>query len=96
MTPRVRQAAEAALGGVQAPAPLTSAVAAAGGRGSHDCAAAAGADHHRSHSSEQRRDQLRHRLCRLRHLLRATPPDVRWVATKPADCLSTAVVKGLR
>ncbi|CAI7853786.1 unnamed protein product [Closterium sp. NIES-53] len=42
---------------------------AAGGRGSHDCAAAAGADHHRSHSAVQRRDQLRHCLCRLRHLL---------------------------
>ncbi|CAI7779748.1 unnamed protein product, partial [Closterium sp. NIES-54] len=40
---------------------------AAKGRGSHDCAAAAGADHHRSHSSVQRRDQLHHRLCRLRH-----------------------------
>ncbi|CAI7843752.1 unnamed protein product [Closterium sp. NIES-54] len=43
---------------------------AAGGRGSHDCTAAAGADHHRSHSAAQRRDQLRHCLCRLRHLLR--------------------------
>ncbi|CAI7852569.1 unnamed protein product [Closterium sp. NIES-53] len=43
---------------------------AAGGRGSRDCAAAAGADHHRSHSAAQRRDQLRHFLCRLRHLLR--------------------------
>ncbi|CAI7847159.1 unnamed protein product [Closterium sp. NIES-53] len=42
---------------------------AAGGRGSHDCAAAAGADHHRSYSAAQRCDQLRHCLCRLRHLL---------------------------
>ncbi|CAI7741303.1 unnamed protein product [Closterium sp. NIES-53] len=40
---------------------------AAGGRGSHDCAAGAGADHHRSYSSVQRRDQLHHCLCRLRH-----------------------------
>ncbi|CAI7933763.1 unnamed protein product [Closterium sp. NIES-54] len=43
---------------------------AAEGRGSHDCAAAADADHHRSHSSVQRRDQLHHCLCRLCHLLR--------------------------
>ncbi|CAI7911027.1 unnamed protein product, partial [Closterium sp. NIES-53] len=43
---------------------------AAEGRGSQDCAAAAGADHHRSHSSVQRRDPLHHCLCRLRHLLR--------------------------
>ncbi|CAI7843368.1 unnamed protein product [Closterium sp. NIES-53] len=43
---------------------------AAEGRGSHDCAASAGADHHRSHSSVQLRDQLHHCLCRLRHLLR--------------------------
>ncbi|CAI7834483.1 unnamed protein product [Closterium sp. NIES-54] len=43
---------------------------AAEGRGSQDCAAAAGADHHRSHSSVQLRDQLHHCLCRLRHLLR--------------------------
>ncbi|CAI7792710.1 unnamed protein product, partial [Closterium sp. NIES-54] len=43
---------------------------AAEGRGSHDCAAAAGADHHLSHSSVQLRDQLHHCLCRLRHLRR--------------------------
>ncbi|CAI7814426.1 unnamed protein product, partial [Closterium sp. NIES-54] len=42
---------------------------AAEGRGSQDWAAAAGADHHRSHSSVQRRDPLHHCLCRLRHLL---------------------------
>ncbi|CAI7796475.1 unnamed protein product [Closterium sp. NIES-53] len=94
VTPRVCQAAEAVLGGVQAPTLLTSAVSgtenvgagaststaltptqrttheAAEGRGSQDCAAAAGADHHRSHSFVQLRDQLHHCLCRLRHLRR--------------------------
>ncbi|CAI7831379.1 unnamed protein product, partial [Closterium sp. NIES-54] len=40
---------------------------AAGGKGSHDYAAAAGADHHRSYSSVQHRDQLHHRLYRLRY-----------------------------
>ncbi|CAI7842390.1 unnamed protein product [Closterium sp. NIES-54] len=44
---------------------------AAEGTGSNDCAAAAGADHHRTHSSAQSHDQLhrcRRRLRRLRRL----------------------------
>ncbi|CAI7805724.1 unnamed protein product [Closterium sp. NIES-53] len=41
---------------------------AAEGTGSHDCAAAAGADHHRTHSSAWSRDQLHRCRCRLRHL----------------------------
>ncbi|CAI7886407.1 unnamed protein product [Closterium sp. NIES-53] len=40
------------------------------GTGSHDCAAAAGADHHRTHSSAQSRDQLHRCRRRLRHLRR--------------------------
>ncbi|CAI7810264.1 unnamed protein product [Closterium sp. NIES-53] len=47
---------------------------AAEGRGSNDCAASAGADHHLSHSSVQLRDQLHHCLCRLRHLRRLRHP----------------------
>ncbi|CAI7787365.1 unnamed protein product, partial [Closterium sp. NIES-53] len=47
---------------------------AAEGRGSQDCAVAAGADHHRNHSSVQCRDQLHHCLCRLRHLHRLRHP----------------------
>ncbi|CAI7759705.1 unnamed protein product [Closterium sp. NIES-53] len=61
-TPRVRQAAKAALAGVRTPTLLTHTVA-----GSHDRAAAAGADHHRSHSSAKTRDQLHCHPRRLRY-----------------------------
>ncbi|CAI7753180.1 unnamed protein product, partial [Closterium sp. NIES-54] len=47
---------------------------AAEGRGSLDCAAAAGADHHRNHSSVHLLDQLHHCLCRLRRLHRLRHP----------------------
>ncbi|CAI7878341.1 unnamed protein product [Closterium sp. NIES-53] len=69
-TPRVRQAAKAALGGVRTPTLLTRTVAGVQDVGSHDRAAAAGADHHQSHSSAKTRDQLHCHRRRLRHLRR--------------------------
>ncbi|CAI7819640.1 unnamed protein product [Closterium sp. NIES-54] len=63
-TPGVRQATEAALGGVQAATLLASAVTAAGVKGSHESAAAAGVP-----AAQLRlcRLHLRHRRLRLRH-----------------------------
>ncbi|CAI7908334.1 unnamed protein product [Closterium sp. NIES-54] len=63
---------------------------AAGRRGSHYCAAAAGADHHRSHSSVQLRDQLHHYLCRLRHLLRLRHHRRRTTATASTAAADTS------